>query len=332
MPLLPAPSYTMYFPFTNGHVQTLYPPLFRMVDIVEAERERIATPDDDFLDLDFLPATSAPDTDGAEAVSARPLVVVSHGLEGHSRRKYVRGMAACMNAAGWDVCAWNFRGCSGETNRALRMYHSGVTDDLHTVIEFCAGRGYSRIGLAGFSMGGNQILKYLGENPSAVHPAVVAAATFSVPCDLTGAAKVLDKPSNAIYMRYFMRTLKDKMRQKKALYPDLNIDGLDGMTTFGEFDNQFTAPINGFRDAEDYWQRSGCGQYLAGLRLPALLMNAKNDPFLSPSCYPIHMARQSDYLHLQMPVTGGHVGFIRQHEDGYYWSDLRAVEFLRQYL
>lgn len=322
----------MYFPFTNGHVQTLYPPLFRKVEIVEAERVRIATPDDDFLDLDFLPATAAPDIDGAEAVSSRPLVIISHGLEGHSRRKYVRGMAACMNAAGWDVCAWNFRGCSGESNRALRMYHSGVTDDLHTVIEFCAGRGYSRMALAGFSMGGNQILKYLGENPSVVHPAVVAAATFSVPCDLMGAAKVLDKPSNAIYMCYFMRTLKEKMRQKKALYPELNIDGLDGMKTFGEFDNQFTAPINGFRDAEDYWQRSGCGQYLSAIRVPALLMNAKNDPFLSPSCYPVHTSRQSEYLHLQMPVTGGHVGFIRQHEDGYYWSDLRAVEFLRQYL
>ncbi|UZP68652.1 alpha/beta fold hydrolase [Desulfovibrio mangrovi] len=332
MPLLPTPSYTTSLLLSNGHVQTLYPPLFRKVAILDAERVRIATHDDDFLDLDFLPATAEAACPNADGVRARPLVIISHGLEGHSRRKYVRGMAACMNAAGWDVCAWNFRGCSGETNRALRMYHSGVTDDLHTVISYCAERGYARIALAGFSMGGNQILKYLGEHPAAVHPAIVAAATFSVPCDLVGAAKVLDRPSNSIYMRYFMRSLKEKMRKKKELHPELNIEGLDDMKTFAEFDNQFTAPIHGFRDAMDYWQRCGCGQFLSALRVPALLVNAKNDPFLSPTCYPVYTARASEFLHLEMPVTGGHVGFIRNHEDGCYWSDLRAVEFLRQHL
>lgn len=319
MPLLSASSYTMPFPFTNGHVQTLYPPLFRTVPDAPARRERLDTADGDFLDMDFLPC-------GAYGA---PLAVISHGLEGHSRRKYVRGMARCLNAHGWDVCAWNFRGCSGEPNRTVRMYHSGVTDDLHSVVTHCAGLGYAAIALVGFSMGGNQILKYLGERPDAVHPAVAASVTFSVPCDLVGAAQVLDRPSNIIYMRYFMHSLRQKMVQKKAVFPEMpSIEGLESMRTFREFDNRFTAPLHGFRDARDYWERCGCGQFLRRVRVPSLLVNAVNDPFLSPSCYPVHVAEQSAALFLEMPRTGGHVGFVRSREDGYYWSDLRAAAFL----
>lgn len=325
MPVLPDPSYSMPFPFSNGHVQTLFPPLFRTVPDMPAERVRIDTHDDDFLDLDYLYA------EGSTRDGEMPLVVISHGLEGHSRRKYVRGMARCINARGWDVCAWNFRGCSGEPNRTLGMYHSGETRDLAAVIRHCIGRGYDRIGLAGFSMGGNQILKYLGEDPDAVPQEVFGAAVFSVPCDLVGAATVLDKPANTVYMRYFMRSLREKVRQKKALFPDrLNIDGLDAIRTFGEFDTRFTAPIHGFRSARDYWERSGCGQFLSQIRVPSLLVNAVNDPFLSPSCFPESVAIRNDSLFLEMPKTGGHVGFVQKNESGYYWSDMRAAEFLVQ--
>ncbi len=331
MPLLTTPSYSMRFPFSNGHFQTLFPPLFRKVMDVPAERIRMDTQDGDFLDLDFLYGNERQTqyTGGAPA----PLVVVSHGLEGHSRRKYVRGMARCLNARGWDVCAWNFRGCSGEPNHVLRMYHSGDTEDLRAVIDFCLTRGYEQIALVGFSMGGNQILKLLGEAPQELPEAIRAAAVFSVPCDLVGAAKVLDQPGNAIYMRYFMRTLREKMRQKKALYPQrLNIDGLDRMRTFREFDNRFTAPMHGFRNAEDYWRKSGSGQFLEHINVPALLVNAGNDPFLSPGCYPEEAARSSAHLFLEMPDTGGHVGFVFKNPEGYYWSELRAAQFLSTYL
>lgn len=290
------------------------------------------TPDEDFLDIDFLHGQGG-DDGGGLLLGNNPLVIVSHGLEGHSRRKYVRGMARCLNANGWDVCAWNFRGCSGEPNRSLRMYHSGETGDLSTVIQYCADQGYDRIALVGFSMGGNQILKYLGEAPEKVHPAVLAAATFSVPCDLVGAAQVLDRPSNAIYMRYFMHSLRQKMLQKKTLWPQrLNVDGLKTMKTFREFDNRFTAPLNGFQNAMDYWERCGCGQFVDTIRVPSLIVNAKDDPFLSPSCYPVGAAEKSAVLSLEIPLIGGHVGFVRRETDGYYWSDLRAAQFLVPYL
>ncbi len=331
MPLVSASDYSMPFPFSNGHVQTMFPPLFRKVVPIPAHRVRIDTPDGDFLDLDFLFAEEA-DALHDGAPKKRPLAIISHGLEGNSRRKYVLGMAHSLMRQGYDVCAWNFRGCSGEPNRTMRLYHSGEIGDLHTVITHCALLGYQRIVLAGFSMGGNQILTYLGTNPAAVHPAVVAAVTFSVPCDLVGAAVVLDKPANGIYMRYFMRTLREKIREKHQRYPQLNIDGLDTIRSFEEFDTRFTAPLYGFRDARDYWQRSGCGQFLSRIRVPALLVNAKNDPFLSPSCFPVAVAERSDALFLEMPSTGGHVGFVRRAADGLYWSDLRAAAFLASVL
>ena len=324
MPLLPEPEYKAKFPFTNPHIQTLLPPLFRKVDIVTAPRERIRTQDNDFLDIDWL---------YAESEQAKSVVVLSHGLEGHSKRKYIRAMARCMNQQGWDVAAWNFRGCSGDMNLQPHTYHSGQTEDLHTVVLRCVEKGYKRVALAGFSMGGNQICKYLGEVPEKVPEQVVAAATFSVPCDLTGASMELAKPVNTIYMLYFMRSLKEKVRMKHTQFPDMfPLEGLDTMTTFSEFDSAYTAPVNGFIDCWDYWEKCGCGQFLDDVNVPCLIANAKDDPFLSASCYPYEQAGRNEKLFLEVPVHGGHVGFVEKNAGGYYWSDLRAVSFLHSYL
>lgn len=309
----------------GGHVQTIFPSLFRKVPAATVRRTYIATPDGDAIALD----THAADPQR----QSRAVVVLSHGLEGNSLRKYMRGMMLRFAAEGWDTVARNLRGCGGRMNRTFGLYHSGQTDDLHSVVEHCLALGYERVALVGFSMGGNQVLKYLGENPARVPRDLSAAAVFSVPCHLPGSARQLDRPENAIYMRYFLRTLRQKVRQKHEQYPHLYpLEGLDAIRTFAEFDGRYTAPVHGFDSAQDYWQRAACLPFLPDIRVPTLLVNAQNDPFLSPECSPAALAAKHAFLHLETPHDGGHVGFTSVLGAPAYWSEDRAAEFMRGYL
>jgi predicted alpha/beta-fold hydrolase len=263
----------------------------------------------------------------------RSVIILSHGLEGNSGREYIRGMCRMFAAQGWDSVARNFRGCGGEPNLVPGLYHSGQTEDVYATVLYCLESGYERIALVGFSMGGNQVLKYLGESPGMVPPQVVAAMAFSVPCHLPEAARVLDQPGNAVYMRYFLRSLREKVRQKHALYPELYpLEGLEAMRSFAEFDGQYTAPIHGFASARDYWEKAACLPHLPHIAVPSLLINARNDPFLSNDCYPVDIAQQSRFLFLEMPDSGGHVGFTSRLGETAYWSETRAVEFFKPYL
>jgi len=322
MAVLPQPDYLPPLPLRSGHVQTVYPTLFRPLPITCPQRERIATPDGDFLDIDWH-------------LSGRRtgrLAVVSHGLEGDSRRKHPLGMARHLSALGWDVICLNFRGCSGEPNRLPRFYHSGVTDDLHTVLTHgLAKGGYAAAALIGFSMGGNQTLKYLGEDPGQVPQEVKAAVAFSVPCDLAGSSRRLEHWANNIYMRYFMRSLREKIRIKARMFPGvLDPGGLPFIRTFVPFDDAYTAPLHGFHDAADYYARSSAKQFLQNIRVPTLLVQAEDDPFLSPSCYPVQEAQENSALQLEMPRYGGHVGFVRRNRANIYWSEERAGRFLQE--
>ncbi|WP_147820896.1 YheT family hydrolase [Salidesulfovibrio onnuriiensis] len=323
MPILPQPSYSLPFPFSNGHVQTLFPTLFRQAPDTAPHPERIDTPDGDFLDLDWHYAPGGPH---------RRLAIVTHGLEGHSRKKYPLGMAAALTQSGWDVVCRTLRGCSAEPNRTLRSYHSGETEDLHTVVSHVLETGkYDELALIGFSLGGNQTLKYLGEDPARVPSEVTRAVAYSVPCDLAGCADVLDLPSRRVYMEYFMRGLRQKTRLKAEMFPGtIDLGGLDEMTSFWEYDDRFTAPIHGFQSAADYYEQSSSLRFLPAIRVPTLLVNAVNDVFLTPSCYPTEAARHSKHLFLEMPRTGGHVGFVQFNRHGLYWSERRAVDFLEK--
>ena len=324
MPLLESSSYHAPLWLPGGHAQTIFPSLFRKIPDLPFTRIRIATPDDDVILADVLQAGKRKE---------REVVILSHGLEGDSRRKYIRGMCRAFAARGWDCLARNFRGCGGEMNRTPGLYHSGMTEDLHAVVGHCLGEGYERIMLVGFSMGGNQVLKYLGEAPDRVPAEVVAAAAFSVTCNLPGAARELDRPGNAVYMHYFLRTLRRKVRLKHARYPDLYpLDGLERMRTFAEFDNQYTAPVHGFSSAADYWEKAASLPHLHRIRVPALLVNALNDPFLSPGCYPVDVARNNACLFLETPGEGGHVGFTSPLGKEAYWSETRAVKFFSEIL
>ena len=181
----------------------------------------------------------------------------------------------------------------------------------------------------GFSLGGNLTLKLLGDTATQLDPRIQAAVALSVPCDLASSSERLEHISNRLYMRRFLKSLRGKVREKMRRFPgEITDDGLDQMRTFREFDGAYTAPIHGFKSADDYWQQCSCTTKLQDIAIPTLLINAQDDPFLTPSCYPIDKAKNSASFHLEMPKQGGHIGFVQFNQNGSYWSEQRTVEFL----
>lgn len=258
------------------------------------------------------------------------LAILSHGLEGDVDAGYIRGMAAALGAAGWDVLAWNFRGCGAEPNRLLRFYHSGETGDLGALIRHAAPGYPEGVALVGFSLGGNLTLKYLGEGGA--HPAVIGGAAVSAPIDLAACARKLDSRwDNRVYVRRFLQTLVAKVEAKAVRFPgELDVGGIRRIRSFQEFDDRYTARLHGFRDAADYWAQSSARQFLPGIEVPALLINARDDPFLPPECFPVAEAEASARFFLEAPEHGGHVGFVDFAEgwQGRTWAERRVVEFL----
>lgn len=323
MPVLEKCGYKAPFWLPGGNAQTIGPRIACFVPRLPFVREQLELEDGDFILLDWLFAS------GRAESPASKLVILSHGLEGDSTRSYMRAMAIAMAGRGWDVASRNFRGCGGPMNRLPVLYHSGETADLDAVVRHAEARGYAHIALVGFSMGANQVLMYLGKTPEAVPASVRRAAAVSVPCDLTGCSVELSRPRNRIYMEYFLRTLRDKMREKHARFPELfDIEGLDGMKTFKEFDGRFTAPLGGFSSAEDYWEKASSLPYLGRIRLPSLVVNAANDPFLSESCYPVEEAGANPHLYLLAPAQGGHVGFPTLAGKRVGWLEHTVADFL----
>lgn len=302
----------------NSHLETIFPALLRRVVITPYTRERISTPDDDFLDLDWLQG-------GADKV-----VIISHGLEGSSDRPYVKGMAKALHDNGFDVVAWNFRGCSGEMNRQRRFYHSGATEDLHTVVEHVASLGkYPFLFLVGFSLGGNLTLKYLGERQ--VKQSIQKALVFSVPLDLQSSCDKISHPSNRIYSNRFVRSLKKKIATKARMRSDLDASQLRQIRTLTEFDDCYTAPLHGFRNAREYYAHCSAIRFVEHIRTPTLIVNTRNDPFLSEECFPAALLEAHPFVRLEVPSRGGHVGFAQFNKNGLYWSEQRALEFLSEF-
>lgn len=327
MPIIKS-KYSPLFALRNGHIQTCLPVLFRAAAKVPYTRERLELSDGDFIDLDWSFA------DNASTHMASKAALVIHGLEGHAHRKYVLGMTHALNQAGWDVCAMNHRSCSGVANRLARSYHSGETNDvMHALQRMLSAGKYPSAAIVGFSMGGNQTLKLLGEAPPAVPEQVKAAVAISAPCDLAACADKMDHGLTRLYQAYLMHSLKRKIRAKHPDFPDqLPLAPLDGMTAFREFDNTYTAPLSGFRNAEDYYAKCSSKQFLHAIRVPTLIMSAEDDPFLPDACYPIAEAQSNPVLHLEMPKTGGHVGFAINEANGDYWTEVRSVEFLAKHM
>ncbi|MBD3345527.1 MAG: alpha/beta fold hydrolase [Chitinivibrionales bacterium] len=318
MPIISTSTYRPPLLFSNGHIQTLYSTLCRKITDVAYVRERIETPDSDFIDLDWS------ETGGGN------YAVLVHGMEGHSRRKYMLGMAQAFNRRGWSTVSMNLRGCSGEPNRYPRSYHSGKTDDLDLAIQHVhATKPCERIVLIGFSIGGNIVLKYLGEQGKKIPSYIIGAAAISVPCDLESCARHMARRSNGLYMKRFLKFFHEKIREKMERMPgQIDDKGFKYITTFKQYDDRYTAPHNGFTNAEDYWRKASCKRYLKNISVPTLCLSAKNDPMLPDQCYPIIEARLSKYLFLEMPESGGHVGFVGFNPEREYWHETRVTDFI----
>lgn len=319
MPLLDHKSFPVPFWMLNGHWETIWPSLFRKIPFRYSARERLELSDGDFVDVDWKFANGDADR----------LVIITHGLEGDAHRHYVTGMASIFTQAGWDALGWNCRSCSGEINRLLRFYHHGDASDLRQVIEYALQkRNYQSVCLIGFSMGGSLTLRVLAENPEWVPKVIDRAVAFSVPCDLYSGVLQLMKPGNQFYTDRFLRKLGKKIRIKEQLFPgQISSKEYKKIRHFIDFDNRYTAPLHGYRDAFDFYQQASVKPLLHQLQVPALLVQAANDPFLAHECFCEEIADQHPFLYLEKTTRGGHCGF-QQRGSSYSWAEERALSFV----
>jgi len=305
------------------HAQTVFGTLFRPGPRPPVRRERWELSDGDFLDVDRMEG----------AVSA-PLLVVLHGLEGSSSSHYVRGLLWQAHIRGWRGLALNFRSCSGEPNRLLRSYHSGETGDAGEAISRARAESPDApLFCAGCSLGGNVLVKWLGEQGEAAP--VRAAAALSVPFDLALCADALDGPGAMawVYRTRFLRTLKTKALEKAGRFPErLDVEKVRGARTLREFDEAITGPLHGFAGATDYYAQSSSGPYVERVRVPLLLLSAEDDPFIPPRCLPREAARSNRFVTLEATARGGHLGFIAGPLVPSFYAERRAIEFLASHV
>jgi uncharacterized protein len=307
-------NYAPPFFLFNAHLETIYPSILRSVNFAYQKNERIVTPDDDFLDVSLSTQQSS------------KLVIISHGLEGDNERPYIKGMAKACFDAGFDILAWNFRGCGKALNRQLRFYHSGATDDLETIVRYAESlKQYSSIFLIGFSLGGNVTLKYAGEGMPSIIKKVIG---LSVPLHLKTSSEKISLPSNRVYANRFLKSLKSKILAKASLMKGLDTTSIEKIKTLKDFDDRYTAPLHGFRDAEEYYFQCSSIRFIRDITVPTLIINAKNDPFLSAECFPDKELKDHPFVVFESPSRGGHVGFSQFISSGLYWSEQRALSFL----
>ncbi len=316
----------------NGHLQTLYPALLRrQLNVPGITRERLVTPDGDFLDLDHCGSGSG------------PLVILLHGLTGSSDSGYIKGLQLTFLQLGWRSVVMNFRGCSGQPNNKARCYHSGETEDIHFVYETLRQREPDTLFVAaGFSLGGNVLLKWLGEQGGRV--SLSAAVAVSVPLVLNHCASKLDRGFSRLYRANLLGELKRYMRHKLA-HLEANghhaeadkikrLGDCGNIRSFWQYDDVVVAGLHGFNDVHDYYQRSSSRQFLRHIKIPTLVIQADDDPFMTPAVLPAP-DELSPHVNLEVTNGGGHVGFVAQQErfkPHYYWLEHRIPEFLQYHL
>ena len=300
MPLV-ASSYRAPWWLPGGHLQTIVPATFVPRPQVTYRRERWDTPDTDFIAVDF----AQPEPLAASA----PLLVLFHGLEGGSDSHYARAVMRHFADRGWRALVAHFRGCGGEPNLLPRAYHSGDSDEADWILRHVHARWPSApLHAIGVSLGGNVLAKWLGER-SEDASFVRAAASIGSPLDLAAGGAALGRGFNLVYTRLFLATLKRKALAKLARWPDIaQIESIRTAATLHAYDNAFTAPVHGFRDADDYWTRASGKRWLGGVRVPHLVLNARNDPFVPAASLP-GVGEVSSFVTLEQPATGGHIGF-----------------------
>ena len=319
-------AYLDQYPFnapwwlTNRHMQTVWSTYARRDNPMPFRKERLDTPDDDFLDIYHL------DND-----PTKPRAVLLHGLEGSAKSKYIAGVCSQLREHGWNATVIEFRTCGGEMNRARRTYHIGETTDLALVIETLVERNPDQgLYLSGVSLGGNVTMKWFGELGDELPSQVKAGAAVSCPFDLLVSGPELDKTGGGLYLYYFIPKLRKKALAKAELYPDaLDIEAVRRAKTFVDFDTVVTAALHGFKDAEDYWARNACGQFLKGIRRPAMILASADDPFNPGSTIPHGEFERNPYLIPQITQQGGHVGFVYGPHPlaQRYWAEDQVVRY-----
>ncbi len=319
MPIIPLDTYRPALWLRNGHINTFYPYFFRKKIHHNYERERFITEDCDFFDVDWL-----------KKPENKRLAILMHGLEGSSNSQYIMGMTHALHQHDFDVAAINFRSCSGVMNNKPVMYHSGWTMDLDHFITQIQ-HDYQEINICGFSLGGNVVMKYCGDGIYNLNKKVKTAIGISVPCDLQSGSRKIKELQNHFYENKFLGTLLDKIKQKVIQFPEaINSSDIIRVKTLWDFDEYFTAPIHGFKNAVDYYDRSNSLQFLKNIRIPSLIVNALDDTFLPNSSYPYKEANQNENLFLMTPKYGGHVGFTT-FGTSYYWIETVILDFLNKY-
>ena len=319
LPLLP---YQAPFFLFNGHLQTLWPVWLNLrKPVVAWPRERWDTPDGDFIDVDCI----------NQGAIDQPVVIFFHGLEGSSQSHYARGMAAVLQQIGWTGFMPHFRGCSGELNRLPRAYHSGDSAETDWILRHFKQRDPQRTYFAaGVSLGGNALMKWLGEQGAAANQVIQAAAAVSPPMDVGACGAWLDQGANrSVYTQHFLRTMKLQSEARLERFPGLfDATRMRAASTLREFDDTVTAPLHGFNSVDDYWTQASALPVLNGIRTPTLLLMPRNDPFLPASCYPMQTPAS---VTLETPATGGHVGFSGGRGTGKdLWLPSRIINFFAQ--
>ncbi|MBP2834123.1 alpha/beta fold hydrolase [Aquimarina sp. U1-2] len=318
MPILPS-LYTPIAVFKNSHFSTIYPNLFRKINDVHQHRERLELDDGDFIDLDWSYAKE----------TTQKVAIIIHGLEGNAQRPYMQGLARHLNKHHWDTVCVNLRNCSGTVNRLYQSYNAGASDDIALIVQHVLSKDvYTYVSLCGFSLGGNIILKYLGEGQNIpIH--VKSAVVISVPCDLYNSLLEINKPKNYIYQQRFLRNLKAKLYDRQKAFPDrLTASEVKACSSLIDIDNVYTSIAHGYKNAITYYTQCSSKQFLKNIKIPTLILNAKNDTFLGEECYPIEEAKANSNVFLEIPEYGGHVGFYQRGQT--YYHEARVLEFFEK--
>ena len=316
---------------SNAHLQTIYPALMRKsLAVIELKRERLTTPDNDFIDIDWC------------GEGNQPLIILLHGLSGSSQSVYIRGLQQALLLKGFRSVALNFRGCSGELNYSARCYHSGETEDIHFLYQWLRQREpETPIGAVGFSLGGNVLLKWLGEQGNNL--SLFAAIAVSVPLVLSVCATKLDTGFSRIYRKTLLSELKEHVEEKQRHLERLGnfqeanridqLGDLSDIESFWQYDDRVVARLHNFKDVKDYYQRSSSRQFLKSITITTLLIQAVDDPFMTEKVLP-DVDELSATIQLEITQGGGHVGFIAGNIPfkPIYWLDQRIPEFLEQQL
>lgn len=315
MPLI---SENIYHPgifLRNGHLNTLSAYLLRSPKKPAFQRERITTPDQDFLDLDWIKTGQS------------RLAIILHGLEGSTSSQYIRGVSPLLSAAGYDVMAVNHRSCSGEINRQKKFYHSGFLEDFEFLLQKYASEYREAIAI-GYSLGGNILLRYAGLRAGNTHPLLTKVISISAPCDLEASSRTLLRPINRLYTNNFLNTLENKIKSKAEIMDGIPVEDWKKVKNLWDFDEYFTAPLHGFKDARDYYSSCSSIRVLEDIQMPAYLISSEDDPFLTPECLPFALASKHRNFHFLPQKYGGHVGFTQDKQMSF--ADKMILQILQR--